>query len=374
MIDVDAAGSGVDPIVAASHFSAGTSLFFAAAGALAFGALAAHALLAASRNRRMAASAVASFQPDRPYVAGELVVHGRVATAEGATRAVRVEVEQEGTESESSGVWSHAWTEVSRQVFVEPFYIVDAANRRTRVEPRDDVLLVDAMDGKILVNLTRRIRSAELTPGEEVWASGELTAAPDPEAATQGYRSSASLVLRAPPGRRMLLSSAPLGARFEAKERFYRRCSAVLGFVGMLAWAVVFGPYFVRGVAGETRMATVTQLRPYDTEDDDGHVTHHFSVGFTLPGASAGLTDDVSSEAFHRLQERQSIAVRWVPSIPRFTSIGPQATMGNAPLVVPFAFVWFAALLVYRNRIQRSLDWYEKKVVDKGKGKLADEA
>src|SRR6185369_6868987 len=123
---------------------------------------------------------------------------GHVALAEGAARAVRVEVEQAGTESESSGVWSHEWTEVSRRVFVEPFYVVDAAGRRTRVEPRDDVLLVDSMNGKILVNLTRRIRTAELTPGEEVWASGELTAALDPEGATSGYRDAAGLVLRAP--------------------------------------------------------------------------------------------------------------------------------------------------------------------------------
>jgi hypothetical protein len=371
MIDVDAAGSGMDQIVSASHLGAGASLFFAATGALAFGAMVAHALKAASRHRRLAAAAEASFTADRPYIAGEIILHGRVATADGAARAVRVEVEQEGTESESSGVWSHTWTETSRQIFVEPFYVIDATGRRTRVEPRDDVFLVDAMDGKILVNLTRRIRTAELSPGEEVWASGVLTIAPDPEAATHAYRGAAALVLRAPPGRRMLLSSEPLGARFEAKARFYRRWSAVLALLGMMAWSLMFGPYFLRSVAGETRQATITQLHPYDTEND-GTVTHHFRVGFTLGGKETTAADDVSVETFNRLQEGQSIAVRWVPSMPQLSTIGAEATVGSAPLLLLFSAVWLAALLVYRNRIQHSLGWYEKKVVDKGKGKLAE--
>ncbi|MEP7125113.1 MAG: hypothetical protein ABJE95_29555 [Byssovorax sp.] len=369
MIDLGSALDGGARIAPTLTLSAAFSLVFAGSGALAFAGLVGHALVAAARHRRMATAAKASFQPDRPYVAGEIVLHGRVATADGATLAVRVEVDQDGTETESSGVWSHAWTEVSRRIFVEPFYLVDAAGRRTRVEPPDDVLLVDAMDGKIMVNLARRTCSAELTPGEEVWAAGVLVVAPDPEGPAHGYRGPSGLVLKAPPSRRMLLSSEPLGARFEAKARFFRRWSALLGLAGALVWATVFGPYLLRAVAGETRSATITLLEPYDT-DDDGHVTHHYRVLASVAPTEPNVDDDVHEETFRRLQVGQSIVVRWVPSMPQVSTLGPDAAVGRSPLVILFWGLWVVSAIIYRSRIHASMGWYEKKVVDKGSGKL----
>ena len=241
VLDAGATSIEVDPLVITGHLGAGASLFVAGLALLAFAAPLGLALLTVSRNRRMAAAADASFQPDKPYAPGPIVLHGRVEKSEGGRHAVRVEVTQEGSESENSGVWSHTWTETSRRVFVEPFYVVDAAGRRTRVEPRDDVLLVDTMNHKAPGKRTLRICSAELTPGEEVWASGELTSAPDPEGTTGGYRGGAGLVLRAPPGQRMLLSSEPLAARFEAKAPFHTRWSLFLGFMAVLSFSLCFG-------------------------------------------------------------------------------------------------------------------------------------
>jgi len=140
------------------------------------------------RYRRRAAKAEAAFDPDAPLDPGEAIVLGTVEHARGEETAVRVEITQDGTESESSGSWSHSWSERERRLQVRPFYLRHGSGRRIRVEPPGRVLLVDDMDGCIRVNLAERIRVAELTPGEKVFAHGVLTATPDPEpsAAPQG--------------------------------------------------------------------------------------------------------------------------------------------------------------------------------------------
>ena len=61
-----------------------------------------------------------------------------------------------------------------------------------RVLAGDTAKLMDALDGKILVNRTARTCSAELSPGEAISAFGQLSRERDPEAAPEaGYRSAA---------------------------------------------------------------------------------------------------------------------------------------------------------------------------------------
>ncbi|WP_438031622.1 hypothetical protein [Sorangium sp. So ce204] len=325
--------------------------------------LAALALRLSRRQRRAAAQAEASFTPGAALAPGEAVVVGTVEREQGADVAVRVEVEQKGSESETSGVWTHQWAETGRKVRVHSFYLRHASGARIRVEPGEDVQLVDALDGMIRVDLTRRVRVAELIPGERVFAIGELRRAPDPEAQAQGYREQAQGYLLAPPrGGRMLLSSEPLGERFARRAAFHKRW-AITATVASLAFNMAFAAFHARRWLGETVDVRVTQLQ----EKEDGDHTR-FEV--TMRGEGGAFSDEVSHRAFARLREGETVKARHVPSWSSASAIGPGVTAHSAAYAaLPLLGV---IALAYLARAQATRPWYEKKVIDQGSGKLAE--
>ncbi|MDI1475449.1 hypothetical protein [Polyangium sp. y55x31] len=347
-----------------------SSLLVDGVGTLGFLALFGAALLARARKRAEARAAEASFDGEKQLVEGEAVLFGKVERAEGAETTVRVEVDQDGEESESSGVWSHKWTEKKRRVMVAPFYLRLASGERVRVEPRDDVFLVDEMDGLIRVNLKTRIRYAELTPGERVYASGVLSRAPDPEAQPgAGYRSGREgFVLRPPRSGRMLLSSQPLGERFLERARFHERWAMWI-VLASLSFHIIFLGYHVRRWAGTDTTATIRKLDHYVTENDDT-VTHHYRVWLS-PRDGVTVDDEVDETDFAWMHEGQIVPVRLVEgSLASNTTIGGHLTThGLAWAVVPLLFgVWLA----YHLREHATRPWYEREVVDTGSGKLEE--
>jgi len=328
------------------------------------------ALVGHRRYQRRAAEAEAAYRPDALLSPGTATLFGTVEHAEDAEHAVRVEVDQEGSESESSGSWSHAWKEVDRRVKVHPFYIRHISGRRVRVEPQRDVFLVDAMDGVIRVNLTQRTRVAELTPGEEVYAHGLLEEDLDPEArAGRGmYRDSPrGLVLRSPRRGRMLLSSEPLGARFLKRAGLHRSAARVFVIVLALAHLALL-PYHLRLIAGRTVKATVARLEHYTTKDDEGDTVHHYKVHTTLPGG-APFTDDVPPAVFRSLAKGELVPVRRCPLVPSYLSnIGESAEVHFAAL--PIGIVLLGFLSVGYIGMATRKRWYEGQVTDTGSGKL----
>ena len=135
------------------------------------------------RERRLAArAAVQQRAHEAPLAPGRTVVLGTVEVAEGEALAARVEIDQGGSERDNSGTYTFKWTEIGRRVEMRPFYLLHASGARVRVEPRGRAMLVDAMDGMIVVTETARTRYAELSPGEEVYAVGRLQRGEDPEA------------------------------------------------------------------------------------------------------------------------------------------------------------------------------------------------
>lgn len=337
-----------------------------------FAAIVAHALVHRSRQLREARAADASVDANARLVPGRAIVCGRVEYAQGALQAVRVNVEQDGDESESSGVWSHKWTETKRRINVEPFYVRIDTDKRIRVEPTQKVFLVDAMDGLIRVDLTKRVKFAQLTPGERVFASGELVRAQDPEAPTGkgGYRSSPdSLVLRPLPGETMLLSSEPLGARYRARAAFYAK-SARNVTIAALVFHVLFGGYHQRRFLGETMLIPVSKLEQYTTKDDEGRETDHYRVRAKLPSGKV-VVDEVNFATFTQLAVGDVIPFRVVAEgFSNSSSIGPNVT---APiytfLIIPLlGLTWF----LYRYHEKKSRPWYEREVIDTGSGKLED--
>jgi hypothetical protein len=238
------------------------------------------------------------------------------------------------------------------------------------VEPGEDVRLVDAMDGVIKVDLTKRIRVAELVPGEKVFAFGKLRSAPDSEGPRQGYRGTAEgYLLVSPPGRGMLLSTEPLARFFARKAAFHLRW-AVIAAVAALAFNALFASFHARRWLGETVDVRVMQARYYADSDE----VAHYEV--TMRGADdVTFSDEVSLSDFQKLRaqlrEGDRIQVRHVPSWRSATVIGSAATAsfsacGAVPLLGVIA-------LVYYIRARSTRAWYERKsLVEKGSGRLAD--
>ncbi len=339
-------------------------------GTLGFGAIVAHALVLRFRKLREARAADASVDVHARLAPGRAIVCGAVEYAQGALQAVRVNIEQDGEESESSGVWSHKWTEKNRRINVEPFYLRVNADKRIRIEPTQKVFLVDDMDGLIRVDLTQRVKFAQLTPGERVFASGELVKAHDPEAptGTGGYRSSTdSLVLRPLAGETMLLSSEPLGARYRARAAFYAKCARRISALAVVLH-VLFGGYHLRRFIGETISIPITKLEPYTTRDDDGDLVYHYRVIAMVP-SSGYVSDDVDHKTFERLRAQQVIPFRVVTGqFSKSSTIGADVTASFAAfMLVPWlCFAWF----FYRYHEKKSRPWYERDVVDTGSGRL----
>src|SRR5688572_20659594 len=248
-------------------------------------ALTGAAVLVRRRRLVQGASAHEAIAGSGALVPGEATVTGVVELADGETRAVRLEIDQHGTEQESSGSWSHTWTEAGRRLTVHPFYLRTPAGQRVRVLAGDDARLMDALDGKILVNRAERICSAELTPRETVSAFGHLSRGRDPEAAPEaGYRSSAiGWVLVPPDGGKMLLSSYPIDRPFH--ERAFRILWSVVLVLAVVAAAqcTLLG-YHLRVWFGEPLAASVKEATLVREKTDDGYEIKRV-VTVTLPGA-----------------------------------------------------------------------------------------
>lgn len=356
-----------EQIVARGHLSPGLSFFcmdvVATLGALAVVAV---AIRLSRQELRAAARAEASYKPDAALTPGEAVVSGVVEQEPGVGAVVRVEIDQQGSESENSGAWSHKWTEVGRRVLVQPFFLRHASGARIRVEPGEDARLIDEMDGVVRVDLTKRVRVAELLPGETVFVVGELRRVPDPEGAVRGYREKTEGYLLAPSRRRgMLLSSEPLGARYTRRSEFHTRWAVIIAAAFILFHAL-FASFHARRWLGTTMDVRVTELRHTDAGDDDDRYT-------VMMGTPDGLrlSSEVLPKNFVRLREGDTIQARVVPSWLSATEIGRDVTVHSRAYL---GLLLFALLgIVYRVRASSTRAWYEReKLVEMGSGRLAD--
>ncbi|MFO0612123.1 MAG: hypothetical protein U0414_06035 [Polyangiaceae bacterium] len=308
------------------------------------------------------AIAIARWAPNRALARRPLdqaqqdvrVLRGRVAYAEGSSCAMRVEIDQRGSEHDgSSGYWTR-WTEVDRRVRVAPFYVLHEDGSRTRVEPTPDAYLVDALDGKIVVRTDFRTRYAELTPDEEVWVAGEVSMGADPEARGD-YRGAAKVpIVRAPKRGLLLVSSEPLEKRYQLRARYFLKW-AVLFAALVVASAGAMSP-FVDRLAGTTTTGVVKQVT--EAVDDDGH---HTGWTITATGTFGSATNTLSEAA----RVGSVIPVR----VGRFSAqVGGRATLHAAWLCA--SGLTIAALIAFMMHVRKSLPWYQGRVTDRAPGRL----
>lgn len=345
-----------------------TSVYVDLAATVGLLVVAAVALRRWRRRHRAAARAEASFDPGAARVPGETILMGTVEREQGASVAVRVELEQEGSEWENSGIWVHEWTETSRKVHVHPFYLRHASGLRLRVEPDGDVLLVDEMNGVIRLDLTRRVRVAELLPGERIFAVGELRRARDAEAAVWrgGYREeNEGFVLVPPRGSRMLLSSEPLGERFARRAAFHGWWG-VVALVAAIAVNILTAPVIARCLLGEAVDARVAHLRRYEESDGDSR-----AIIMAVGADGFVFTGDVSAYEVTGVDEGDTIEVRHVPWWD-FATVIDSGSIPNVTGYLALALFGFIALNYWARRYT-TRPWYEKeKLIERVSGKLTE--
>lgn len=317
---------------------------------------------------------------EQPLRAGPFVLAGRVAYAKDQPEAMRVEVTQAGTEHESSGGWSHRWTEVHRKLTVHPFYVVRDDGARIRVEPTpNESRLFDEFEDKILVGEElqaaapgsgpQRARFATLMPDEHVWVTGKLERAFDPEgsgaAAQAGYRESAgpsSWVMRGHPT--LLVSSVPLVSHFRSRSQKHASHALLLPFALIVPLLLV--ARYVDRDRGATVTGTVTSVHEVRDAEDGGLRGYRARASHLLGTSESEVLDrapEIGSTMPFRVGEHsanQGSVVRM-----------KESEMGFAYM---FCLIGIAACCGSTLSATRSLPWYRSdkaKFTESGPGRLA---
>jgi hypothetical protein len=310
------------------------------------------------RLRARRADAVEQGAAAPALAAGPAVVRGVVDVPDG-TAVVKVTIEQLGVESKQKSSWSTTWSEVDRRTEAAPFQLRLASGARLEVRPGPSPLLVDDLSGWARLARDRRQATAALTGGEEVFARGELVLARDPAA---GYRGGDGLVLGAPRGGRMELSTHGLAR--PARERAARCARWAIVLLGATAIAqLLAAPYHAGLLAGERRLATITSR--WTVPGSKKKVDTHFVSYRVEPGGRASK-DEVTLEDQARLREGTVVPVFVTPLE---TTIGPHPTV-HAGLVLPAAAGLLVLGLVSLYAAFRRRAWYEVATTETVSGRL----
>lgn len=334
------------------------------------------ALLQRWRELALVREADAALDPGAPLRPGAHFVKGTVELAQGETTAVKVEIEQEGTEKKVKNGWVHTWKELSRTTTARPFYLRREDGTRVRVHPRPDVLLVDEVDQMFHATRTTRFRTAELTTGEEAVIEGVLRRGEDPEAASGegGYRDATrgGWVMSSPLGTPLHISTEALAERHRLRAR--RHGKSALFVVAMLALGTLsMTPYLLRAVVAEPVTAVVEGRRYYETRGSRGGPTHHYEVYLAVPqtnGPPRRLVADLDSEDWGTLRQDERLRVRYFDDAGLVSAPGAGSSIHYAMLLVAFVCLGGAGWSVYSARSWKR--WYEGPLIDAGKGRLPE--
>ena len=310
-------------------------------------------LLAARRARdaRRAADAESDTLDE-----GDTILRGRVELDD-PQGAVRVTIEQTGTEAESSGSWTVTWTEKHRRTFVAPFYVVHASGQRVRVEPGPKTDLAAELVTTERVDATHRRRIAEIAQDEEVWIVGELAKGFDPRG-EGGYRGSSTWVMRPARDGRMRVSSDLPEAAFMRRARTARVWSVLFTLVLVLMLGTHLQYHALFG-EGRRVTATIVQKVVVHGDENDSYVLR-FAV---KEGSSSTLYDEiaVSGPTFDAWEEGNTFAA--------FAAFGSFANAepgdGARALVAPTVVtscVWVSIVLA--SIMKRPRKWHEGARVD----------
>jgi hypothetical protein len=224
-------------------------------------------------TRRLRAARNAERGAERATLSpGYTVLQGTVE-CDGTDPPVRLVLRQTGIQYRRRGGMRHVWREYERSLLVRPFHLALAGGARVKVEPDPSVLFAAPLAvGEVAPAEPERVRkpdahsawlrtkTAELSRGTSAFVSGELAEPSRLEA----YRSAEEgFTLRAPPGRRMVVSLAPLGDHLARTVSVHRLWALLLACAFLLTNTVMLGSYWVKTVFGravEATAVTVSEL------------------------------------------------------------------------------------------------------------------
>lgn len=341
-------------------------------------------------QRRAGAAAAASVTTGVLPARGSVVLYGTVETEEPERPAVTVTLWEHGEEQEQKNGWSHTWTEQRRETKAEPFYLrLSGASAGTvvRVEPDDDVFLVDALDS--LEQGNPRVRRAQLTTGEQAFVSGVLgrgwvaRSGKDgpgdveaiPSAHGSAYRGGPTegLVLRA--GReRMLVSTEPLQDRYVRQAKAHRLFAFIFGLALAFTLTIDFGTVIVTEIFGRPVDADITAVRHWTTSGKGGPSDHYGATAryTSEAGAVVVLDTEIQREVYDAYQAKRNTRVPFVVAFdrPALSSLGTRVTTDAARVIATF-FVTLLSLFLYRSALRGAREWYDqRRVVTRGAGRL----
>lgn len=306
---------------------------------------------------------------------GARFIAGDAEWAKGSKTAIRVTIGQDGKEIERRTGVSHTWTEVERHTEVAPFYVRTARGERVRVEPPDNVLLVDKLDQLEWMLPKWRRRRAEVTPGERVIIEGRLSRGPDPEAqsaeSAAGTNTPLGWVMKC--GRRgnMHVSTEGLARRHELRSRAFKRTAIALAILNIVAVSMVT-PYFTRLFFGHDVVAQYGGKVFYQEQASKGHLEPHHAAIISYAVESDRVVNErveIEPKDYRHLpSEKGSIWIRHVPGQHWATALGHGTAVNRSWMIISAALLGLAMYIV--GRTYRRRRWYEGKMNEKGPGRL----
>lgn len=320
----------------------------------------------ARRRDALAATAEASIGSETPPLVegADVVLSGIVRHLEDHDVAVKVTVTQEGSESESSGSWSHSWTEIDRAIVVAPFLLELAGGEVVRVAPPGNVDVADALDQKVWINRTKRVLSAELVPGEHIYARGRLQHS-DVARPGSAYRDNAWGWELQPADGQMLLSSEPLGAGLRTRARFHRRY-AWLAIAALVVTQLSLLRFYQRA-GGETVSERIDNKRYYQTTDSDGDTDDHYVIYFGKGRTVEAKSVEIDDDDYERVNIGDTVPIRRASATNWNLGAAPTVYILHGIVVfsLPVSF-W----ILYASRRRRSRPWFRRKVDESHAGRL----
>ncbi|MDP3278845.1 MAG: hypothetical protein Q8Q09_26880 [Deltaproteobacteria bacterium] len=338
---------------------------------------------AAKREAKIADLAV---DPNAPLHEAARFVAGTVEFGAQQPFALRVTIDQVGSEKTYKNSTTHTWTETERNTEIHPFYIKHASGQRVRIAPKSNahVLLVDKLDQRHWVSRDRRRKRAELTQGETVFAEGILRQSHDPEShgtgGTRSYRDTATGWTLEPLHGQLHFSTEPLGHRHRLRAKALGRMAILLPILAFFALLPLL-PFHVRAWAGQDVEASYEGAQTWTTRNKNSVKQHYgLHASVSLPGTPTYFERyELDETDYRRLPtpqrgvsesttQPQRVWVRYVPAAPELSALGQGATASAIHALI--SSLMCMLLLAQVRHVSNYKRWYARPLNERGQTAL----
>lgn len=307
------------------------------------------------------------------FASGPALLQGRVETQNGEP-AVRVEIEQLGTEQRVKGEWSHRWREYMRTVRVQDFQLQLARGERILVAPDQSVRLIAPLE-TLPRSADQRTRVAVLAAGESAWVSGTLEHIHNHDGTPLAARGDApSWRLRGSAECPLQITTPSLEASLTEQHASYRRAAWWLA-LGVLLHLTIFSAFYALLLAGKTEAVLISRTYTYLTQRKNGSkVEHYMIVGAIHPPKGGMLVEgEVDKHPYDMLRFGfvQRLPFTYVPGLPFIHDVGAHATVTTVAVMLGSLLAGSSAiaLVVF---VLNARPWHVRQpLVEGGAGRLS---